>query len=348
MPPTLRDIANHLGVSPQAVSLALNKPPGAGRISPELRERVVATALEMGYQPNRLARALVRGQSQSLGLLMVAPGTLPWVEALRGVSEEAATVGYTVLLHAAQGVIAPEEQLTAFAESRVDGLVSVAQSATELSEAVLARKPQGVPLISINLEVEAEGVVSIVMDNRAATLQATRHLMRLGHTRIAYLDVPKSHKGTCPPLQSSSERRDGYLEAMRDAALEPSVVSLDMVPVDDRVNQACAAALDLLKQSWPPTAFCCAADWEGIGVIRACASLGLRVPEDVAVFGFDDREAGRWVVPALSTVRPAFDEAGRLAVRRLLGWGEEPRGETVTRLPCELVFRASAPALPGA
>lgn len=347
MPPTLRDIANHLGVSPQAVSLALNKPAGAGRISAELRERITAAALEMGYQPNRLARALVRGQSQSLGLLMLAPATLPWVEALRGVSEEAATVGYTVLLSAAQGVISQEKQLTAFVESRVDGIVSVAQSALDLSEAVLASRPQGIPLISINLEVQAEDVFSIVMDNRTATLEATRHLMRLGHTGIAYLDVPRSHLNDRPLLQSSTERREGYLDAMRDAGLAPTVISLEMVPVEERVNQACHAALDLLQLNEPPTAFCCAADWEGIGVLRACTSVGLRVPEDVAVFGFDDREAGQWVVPALSTVRPAFDEAGRLAVGYLVGREEAPVGG-VTRLPCELLFRDSAPALPGA
>ena len=347
MAPTLKDIASRLGISAQAVSLALHKAPNAGRISPELRERIIATAREMGYQPNRLARALVRGQSQSLGLLMIAPASLPWVEALRGVSEEAAIVGYTVLLSAAQEAISKEKQLTAFVESRVDGIVSVAQSALELSEAVLARLPQGVPLISINLEVQAEDVFSIVMDNRAATRQATRHLMQLGHTSIAYLDVPRSHLNEQPLLQSSTERREGYLDAMRDAGLTPDVVSLGMAHVEERVRQACDTALDLFRRSAPPTAFCCAADWEGLGVLRACASLGLRVPEDVAVFGFDDREAGQWVVPALSTVRPAFDEAGRLAVRYLVGREEAPAGG-VTRLPCELVFRESAPALPGA
>lgn len=347
MPPTLKDIASRLGISAQAVSLALHKAPDAGRISPELRERVIATAREMGYQPNRLARALVRGQSQSFGLLMVAPANLPWVEALRGVSEEAAAVGYTVLLCTARGVAAPEEQLAVFAESQVDGIVSVAQSALDLSEAVLARKPQGVPLISINCEVEAEGVVSIVMDNRTATLEATQHLLHLGHTSITYLDVPRSNLNDQPLLQSSTERREGYLDAMRDAGLTPDVVSLEMVHVEERVRQACDAALKLLRRSEPPTAFCCAADWEGLGVLRACASLGLRVPEDVAVFGFDDREAGRWVVPALSTVRPAFDAAGRLAVRYLLGHDEPPAGG-VARLPCELVLRASAPAVAAA
>lgn len=347
MPPTLKDIANRLGVSAQAVSLALNTPPEARRVSPELRRRAIATADLLGYQPNRLAQALVRGQSKSLGLLMLAPESLPWVEALRGVSEEAAAVGHTVLLCAAQSVASAEEQVSAFAQSRVEGIVSVAQSAVDLAQAVLARKPEGIPLISINCEVEAEGVVSIVMDNRTATLEATRHLMRLGHTSIAYLDIPRSELGTRPRLRSSTERREGYLAAMQEAGRPPKVISLEMLPVQDRADQACAAALDLLRLPEPPTAFCCAADWEAIGVLRACALLGLRVPDDVAVFGFDDREAGQWVVPALSTVRPVFDEAGRLAVRYLLGQEEPPSGG-VTRLPCELVFRASAPAVPGA
>ncbi len=344
MPPTLKDIADRLGVSAQAVSLALNTPAEARRVSPELRARAIATAVEIGYQPNRLAQALVRGQSKSLGVMMIAPESLPWVEALRGVSEEAAAAGHTVLLCGAQSVDSVEEQVAAFAQSRVEGIVTIAQSAVDLAEAVLASRPEGLPLISINCEVQAEGAVSIVMDNHAATLHATRHLMELGHTRIAYLDVPRSELRTRPRLQSSTERREGHLCAMAEAGLEAAVVSLEMVPVAERVTQACGAAQDLLRLRQPPTAFCCAADWEGIGVIRACALLGLRVPADVAVFGFDDREAGQWVVPALSTVRPAFAEAGRLAVRYLLGQEDTPAGG-VARLPCELVFRDSAPAL---
>lgn len=360
---TLRDIADRLGVSTQAVSLALNKSAEAGRVSPELRERAVALARELGYRPNRLARALVHGRSHFVGLLMLAPVEPPYVEALRGVDDEATALGRSVLMCGAYEQGNAQRQLETFTENQVDGIIAVASSTVGLTDEVLARKPEGTPLVSINREISAPDVLSIVMDNQGAMQQATEHLLRLGHRRIAYLDVPgQAALPSRPPLQSSTERREGYLAAMAQAGLEPVVVSLEMLYAEQRVEAAYHAARELLKGpprrtgqrgrrassaarargAGAPTAFCAVTDWEALGALRACADLGLKVPEEVAIFGFDDRELGRWTQPALSTVRPAFHEAGRLAVRRLLEW-EGGAEASVCRLDCKLVFRASAP-----
>jgi len=337
---TLRDIADRLGVSAQAVSLALHKPAGTGRISAELRERALVAAREMGYQPNRLARALVRGRSHFVGLLMLANMDLPYVEALRGVDYEAAALGYGVLLCNAHGRQTAAQQLQTFVENRVEGIITVASSNVGLADEVLTRKPEGVPLVSINRDIRAAGVFSILMDNQGAMQQATAHLIGLGHRRIAYLDqAPPAPRR---PLQSSVERREGYAAAMRAAGLAPLVRCLPIQANELRVAEACRTAHELLAGPEPPTAFCAVTDWEMVGALRACHALGLRVPEDVALFGFDDREAGRWTVPALSSVRPAFFEAGRQAVQRLLDW-HDGTDAGLARLRCELVFRGSAP-----
>ncbi|MBU0606718.1 MAG: LacI family transcriptional regulator [Armatimonadetes bacterium] len=340
---TLKDIADRLGVSAQAVSLALNKSAAAGRISPELRERAVALAQEMGYRPNRLARALVRGRSHFIGLLMLASVDHPYVDALRGVDEEAAVSGYGVFLCNAHGRKTAREQMQTFAENCVEGIIAVASSSVGLTDEVLARKPEGVPLISINRDIRAPHVFSILMDNHSAVRQATEHLIRLGHRHIAYLDQTRPSPDR--PLQSSVERREGYLAAMHAAGLAPLVRSLPAYAFELRVAESARVAHELLTGAEPPTAFCGVTDWEMVGALRACHALGLRVPDDVMLFGFDDREVGRWTQPALSTVRPAFHEAGRLAVRRLLEW-EGDAEPSVCRLDCELVFRASAPEAP--
>lgn len=340
MAATLKDIADRLGVSPQAVSLALHKPEGTGRVSAELRARALTVAHELGYQPNRLARALVRGRSHFVGLLMLAPLEHPYAEAVRGVDEEAAASGYGVLLCNAHGRKTAHEQLQTFVSNQVEGIIAVASSNVGLSDEVLARKPKGVPLVSINREIRAPNVYSILMNNRSAVRQATEHLIGLGHRRIAYFDQTPS--SVTRPLQSSVERREGYLAAMQAAGLTPLVASLPSQSFELRVAESARIAHQLLTRPEPPTAFCAVTDWEVIGALRACQALGLSVPHDVALFGFDDREAGRWTAPALSTVRPAFHEAGRLAVRRLLGW-EDGSDAGVVRLDCELIFRGSAP-----
>lgn len=343
---TLKHIADQLGVSIQAISLALHKPPGATRISAELRERIVATAHEMGYQPNRFARALVHGQSNFIGLLMLSPTSVPYGAALEGAVSEAAAARYDILLCDVHGLQTPQEQLQTFAESRVKGIISVGSSNVGKQNEVLSRKPPSVPLISINREVQGPGVLNILMDNCKALQQATEHLIRLGHRRIAYLDQ------ATPPqqsyLQSSHERREGYRLAIEAAGLEPIICTLPLEPTpDQRVAGATTNAHELLTGPQPPTAFCCVTDFEAIGVLRACNALGRQVPAEVAIFGFDDREAGQWTVPALSSVRQTFYEAGCLAVQRLLNWPEEPADIRV-RLDCELIFRGSAPALPSA
>jgi len=343
MPTTLKDIAERVGVSAQAVSLALHKEPGTAPISAALRERIVETARDMEYHPNRLARALAQARSRSVGLLMLALVDRPYADALRGVGDEAAAADYGVLLCCADGQEAARRPLRTFVESRVVGIVAVATSRIGLADEVLARKPRAVPLVSINREVRAKGVLSIVMDNYGAMQRAVEHVIGSGHQRIAYFDVGSDPStSSLGAFEASRERLDGYLAAMGSAGLEPLVRSLPWQRPELRVAEANRTTHALLTGPDTPSAFCAATDYEALGALQACLALGVRVPEDVALFGFDDQEAGQLVSPVLSSVRQDFYAAGRLAVRRLLDWDAAMDGD-VLRLDCQLVLRASSP-----
>lgn len=343
MATTLKDIAERVGVSVQAVSLALHKAPGTAPISAALRERIVETARDMEYHPNRLARALAQARSRCVGLLMLTPVDLPYANALRGVGDEGADADYGVLLCRADGQEAARRPLQTFVESRVEGIVAVATSRIGLADEVLARKPRTVPLVSINREVRAKGVLSIIMDNYGAMQGAVEHLIACGHQRIAYFDVGSDPStSSLGAFEASRERLDGYLAAMGSAGFEPLVCSLPWWRPELRVAEANQIAHALLTGPEAPSAFCAATDYEALGALQACLALGVRVPEDVAVFGFDDCEAGQLMTPALSSVRQAFYAAGRLAVRRLLEWDDAMDGDVI-RLDCQLVFRASTP-----
>ena len=274
---------------------------------------------------------------------MLAPVDRPYADALQGVGDEAADADYGVLLCRADGQEAARRPLRTFVESRVEGIVAVATSRIGLADEVLARKPRAVPLVSINREVKAKGVLSIIMDNFGAMERAVEHLIGAGRQRIVYFDVGSdSSTSSLGAFQSSRERLDGYLAAMGSAGFEPLVRSLPWQRPEVRVAEAKRTAHALLTGPEAPSAFCAVTDYEALGALQACLALGLRVPEDVALFGFDDCEAGQLVTPALSSVRQALYAAGRLAVRRLMDWDDAMAGDVV-RLDCQLVFRASTP-----
>ncbi len=341
----LKDIADRLNVSVQAVSIALNNRPSTARISDELRERIVRTANEMGYRPNRLARGLAQGRSRTLGLLQMTGDYSPFTRVASGVEDEALAAGFLILVCNTYAL--PERERTylrAFAEARVDGIIAVASSHTEMAEEVLAHRPAGTPLVSVNRRVDQANVISILIKNREAARKVTEHLLEQGRRRIAYLDAPEDAGLRIHPLQSSVDRREGYRDAMRAAGLEPRVVTLTDAWYENRVEAARSVASRLLEEPEPPDALFGVTDYAAAGALYACLSCGLRVPEDVAVAGFDDAEIGRFAMVPITTVRQPFYEAGRQAVRHLLSW-KESESPAYEYLECELLPRASTGAM---
>lgn len=337
---TIKDIAKQAGVATSTVSAILNERADC-YASAETRARVRRTAEELGYRANRLARGLAQGRSRLLGLLLLNVRYPTFADAASGVEDEAAAAGYSVLLcntHARNDKT--REQLQMLAENRVEGIISVTPSILETPGPILTLKPKGVPLIAINRHIQHPEVSSIVMKNRDAIHMLTEHLIQQGHRRILFLGG-LDHLGIgLQPTQASIDRREGYCEAMIAAGLEPVVVSASWRGPDDMLRAAQLHTEHALCSANPPTAIVTVSDYAAMGVLRGCRAEHRRVPEDVAVTGFDHLDVGRYAEPALTTVRQPFYEAGRLAVRQLLSWREHTVAP-LTCLDCELLYRES-------
>ncbi len=327
MAPTIRDVARRAGVSPSTVSRVLNDRPG---ISEETRARVLAAARELGYIPDMAGRTLASGRTLNLGFLLHPRHSLGphsfYGEVLTGVDREARRHGYHVLF-AAEGDLKVPQMVR---EGRVDGLILAGCDIPR--ETIVALQVQNVPLVLVDNHVEK--VNSIATDNVGGAYEATSHLIRLGHRRIAFL---------CEWLEdlSFAERFEGYRRALADHGI-PFDEALVAEGLPRKPHTGYVAAQRLLERT-TPTAIFAANDLVAVEALRVLRERGLRVPEDVALVGFDDAELVRHTTPPLTSVRVHRQEMGALAVRRLLDLLDHPDQPPVhIRVFTELVIRESS------
>jgi DNA-binding LacI/PurR family transcriptional regulator len=312
----LRDVAVSAGVSVRTVSNVVN---GYAHVAPATRARVQQVLDELGYRPNLAARQLRRGRTGMIGVVVPEIASPYFSELAAALVTAATELGWTVLVDETGGDAERERQLLDGSGARlVDGLIL---SPWALDPRTVERPELPVVLLG---EQSAPGVLDhVAVDNVAASVEATAHLVSLGRRRIAAIGLqPHLTNGT------AALRQRGYRQALAGAGL--AVDAALEVPVPD-LHRASgyAAARELLAAR--PDALFCFTDELALGAMRALAEAGLRVPEDVAVIGFDDIEDGRYAVPSLSTVAPAKDEIARLALDRLLLRIADP-GEPVLAL----------------
>jgi LacI family transcriptional regulator len=307
--PTIREVASAAGVSRSTASRALS---GNGYAAPEVRERVRAVAKEIGYVVDVTARSLKQRTSKSVGLLVSDLRNVFYAELASGIGEEARAHGRTVVLVDLRGNSPDElEAAETLVGSRVSGVIATPVSA-DLS-AYLSRI--GVPLIEVDRRFDAESTDAIVVDNRAAARDTTSRLIEAGHRRIALL-IDETEWTT------GDERQRGYLDALTARKL----------PVDDTLivqagwdaEEAKAAALRMLSRPDRPTAVFAANNVLTEGTWRAASELGLRVPDDVSVVGFDDAPWMSMVHPGVSTRHQDAGALGAAALRALLERIETP------------------------
>jgi DNA-binding LacI/PurR family transcriptional regulator len=327
--PSIKDIARLAQVTPSTVSRALS---GSGRISDATRRRVQTIAQELGYTPSVAARSLVTGASQTFGIL--AP-TLsdPYVAAVMGGIEAACLdAGYHLVVASTAGN--PRREIEAFRVvmgQQPDGLIILSARAGHAYEQVL--KGVEAPVVFINSTQPGERVFSIATDNEYGGWLATRHLLDLGHRRIAYLGGPTAGR-------SHQARAAGYRRALQEAGLRfaPELV----LPGDGSLAAGRAALARLLAQNanGRPTALFCYNDLSALGLLAEAHRRGLRLPDDLSVVGFDNVPYAEISLPPLTTVDQRKEELGRLAVFTLLA---ALRGEPVAdiRLRGDLIVRES-------
>jgi DNA-binding LacI/PurR family transcriptional regulator len=329
---TSADVARLAGVSRTTVSFVLNDRPNAN-IGEETRRRVHAAALELGYHVHGAARALAGGASQTIGLVLrqhqdQAAADALLADTLWGIGHEVHQRGYRVLVEP----LPPEGGSYAglVLSQRVDGLIVSGPRSddTELADLIA----EDFPLI-IQGDLPGSDVATVDVDNRAGAAAAVRHLVSLGHRRIACItNAPRAYT-------AAEERLAGYHDALAAAEL-PADADL-VVEGGFDATSGFAAMQTLLARGVSFTAAFIASDVVAFGALRALREARLRVPEDVSVVGFDDIPLARHFDPPLTTIhlpaRALGEAAGRALLERLAGKLDKGR----MLLETELVVRAS-------
>jgi DNA-binding LacI/PurR family transcriptional regulator len=303
---TLSEVAARAGVSVRTVSNVVNDFPN---VAPATRERVRRALDELGYRPNLAARQLRGGRTGMIALVVPEITSPYFAELASAVVREADRRGWTVLVDETGGQADRERLLLGGPGARlVDGLIF---SPWALGPEDLHRQPGAVPLVLLG-ERYVEGTVDhVAIDNVLAATEATRHLIDLGRRRIAAIGLqPHLSNGT------AVQRALGYRRALELAGIV--VDSALEMPVERLHRRDGAAAVGRLLSGTRPDALFCFTDELALGAMRTLADAGLRVPDDVAVVGFDDVEDGRYAVPSLTTVSPAKSRIAGLALDMLL------------------------------
>jgi DNA-binding LacI/PurR family transcriptional regulator len=321
---TSQQVAKHAGVSRTTVSFVLNNVSRAG-IPEETRQRVLESARFLGYVPNAAAKSLASGASQTIGLVVASTEHLP-VDAfipqvLYSLCRDSHALGYRVLLETVEDVSKPGAYDDLVRGQRIDGLIVINTRSDDAQLPELIRRNFPVVLIGAS-EWAALGERTGVIwnDARQASRQATEHLLALGHSRIAHITFsPEDYHAT-------QDRKLGYLEALQAA----NVSDCGLLEHGNYSAESGFVAMQkLLKRRQRPTALFAGNDTVAIGAMAAIQESGLRIPQDIAVVGYDDIPTARYLSPSLTTVQVSATEHGRLAVRTL---GKLMQGQKTDRM----------------
>ena len=301
--PTLRDVALRASVSIKTVSNVVN---GYPHVSGATRERVERAIVELGYQPNLTARSLRSGRSGVVALAVPFLDVPYFAELAGHVVDAAAERGWTVLVDQTNGERERERLVTSGAWSQlIDGLIL---SPLALTVRDLATRNDSRPLVLLGERIHDGPADHVVVDNVAAAREATLHLVSIGRKRIAAVGVQHADRGVTGVL-----RLQGWREGLLEAGLTPRKELMAPVEGWRRIDGAQAMAT-LLAGDEPPDAVFCFNDLLALGALRTLHERGIRVPEDVAVAGFDDIDDGRFSVPTLTTISPDKREIARQAI----------------------------------
>ncbi len=303
MPTTLRDVAQLAGVSPKTVSNVVN---GYVHVRPETRSRVERAIATLNYRPNLSARSLRRGRTGIIALAVPELDMPYFAELARHLVSEADLHGWTVLVDQTEGSHDRERQVIGgLRDQLIDGLIL---SPLALTGDDLAERTDPTPMVLLGERVHHGPADHVVIDNVAAAREATNHLVGLGRRRIAAIGAQR-----VPAGETARLRLRGYRDALAGAGL-PYHDELVATTLRYHRLDGAAAMTWLLNTSPRPDAVFCFNDLMALGALRTLADHGLRVPEDVAVMGFDDIEDGRYSVPTLSTITPDKQQIARVAI----------------------------------
>ncbi|HEV2236487.1 MAG TPA: LacI family DNA-binding transcriptional regulator [Ktedonobacterales bacterium] len=322
---TIRDIARLAGVSATTVSRTLNHKTD---VNPETRDRIMRVINEHHYVPSGTASRLAGGRSRLVGVLVPS---LTWplmANILQGIAEVIEQTAYELVLYSISHRTDRSTLIDRIlATGLIDGLLAIypdgmagVESATSVdrqaSRHLLHVHEQGFPVVILDDQSLHKRMPWIGPDNQIGAHEAVRHLLALGHTRIAHIKGPAQY-------QCSYDRFAGYRQALEEQGIEadPALITQG----DFGTPSGRSAAMRLLRAPDRPSAVFAANDQMAYGVLEAAAALGLRVPDDLAVIGFDDIALFAPMRPALTSVKQPFQEMGRRAANVLLALAHVPK-----------------------
>jgi LacI family transcriptional regulator len=329
---TIGELAKIAGVSKTTISRVINSKPD---VDPGTREKILSLISEYGFQPNAFAKAISQKQSNHIGLLI--PHKAEYVfsnpfytEVMRGVSTAVDENGYYLLICYAHEV----NYMDIYKQKRVDGFVLLSPGSFH-KHIIEALNVGSVPFVSTAKILGEAEMTYVDVDNFAGASMLMQHLVSLGHQRIAFIGKPT--------LQSSQDRLSAYKTVLAKAGIQYDP-ELALVTDTSSVESGHEYTLRLLRAQRPPTAIFLANDVMAIGAINAAHEIGLRVPEDISIVGFDDIPFSNYTNPPLTTVhQPAFEKGVR-AAKLLINLLETQKPQESIILPMEMAVRKSTAA----
>lgn len=329
----IKDVARQAGVSVGTVSNVINRPEA---VLPETRARVLAAIEELGYVRSESARQLRAGRSRIMALLVLDMGNPFFVDVARGAERAAREAGLGVMVcNSGQSPAEEAEYLGLFAEQRVCGVLVTPADATGRNLEAFSR--HHIPFVLVDRVASSPDHCAVSVDDVRGGSLAVGHLLTAGHRSVAYVSGPGD-------LHQIRNRREGALSALDRAGLGPE--ALVEIP-SDRLDVAAGrdAGVRLLGLVPRPTAVFCANDLLALGVLQSLYAAGVRVPQDIAIVGYDDIEFAAAAAVPLTSVRQPAVVMGRMAADLLLQEADDEDGTHEHRsvvLQPELVVRASS------
>ena len=304
MPTTIKEVAQHAGVSTATVSRALNN---VGPVDERTRDRVRESARQLRYVPNATGRSLSRRKTEAIGLLLPDLFGEFFSEVLRGSDQTAQHSNYHLVVSSSRNNKKEIHAALTMMRGRVDGLVVMSPDidAETLNETL----PHSLPVVLLNCSVENSGFDSITIDNYGGARDMTRHLLSHGHRRIAII------KGTEGNFDAR-ERLRGYLDALREVGIaeDPAL----QISGTFSESSGYDAARRLLTLPSRPTAIFACNDSMAIGALSALRDGDVRIPEEIALAGFDDVPIAAYLTPALTSVQVGIHSLGVRAVETVI------------------------------
>ena len=329
---TMHDVAKLAGVSQRTVSNVVND---FRHVAPATRDRVQRAITALDYRPHVTAQRL-RGGRTGIVALALPEITVPYFAEIADlIQREAHAQGITLLIDRTEGTRRSELLvLDGYRSNLIDGLIlnPLALSAGDILEREL-----DVPIVLLGEQIESGPLLHVSIDNVAAAREATEHLLLAGRRDIAVVGAPRPDQRTGPAVR----RLQGHLDALRHAGLPVRPDRILEAPVWNRLTGYELAAR-LLRSTSPPDAVFCFNDLLALGALKATADLAVRVPQDIAVLGWDDSEEAIYSVPSLTSVSPDKQAIATAAVAR--GRQPHPADGDAPRPGCALIARGSPDA----